>query len=198
MASAAEVLGMTVPGSSSFPAEYPEKLQECDSIGEVMKNLLEKDIKPRDIMTRKAFENAMVRPVPCFAKGKLPAKTWIVRQVLTMVLGGSTNAVLHLIAIAHSVGITLTVDDFQAVSDRTPLLADLRPSGKYLMEDIFKIGGIPSTFFVCFALNRVKERRSLISSLPLSVHRRAQISSRKETYRWKRNDGHWQDARRKS
>lgn len=88
-----------------------------------MLNLLEKDIKPRDIMTRAAFENAMV---------------------LTMILGGSTNAVLHLIAIAHSVGIELTIDDFQSVSDRTPFLADLKPSGKYVMEDVFKIGGIPS------------------------------------------------------
>lgn len=123
MASASEALGMTLPGSSSFPAEYPEKLEECDSIGEVMKNLLELDLKPRDIMTRAAFENAMV---------------------LIMVLGGSTNAVLHLIAIAHSVGIKLTIDDFQSVSDRTPFLADLKPSGKYVMEDVYKIGGIPA------------------------------------------------------
>ncbi len=96
MASAAEAMGMTVPGSSSFPAEYPDKHAECDSAGEVMLNLLEKNILPRDIMTRSAFENAMV---------------------LTMILGGSTNAVLHLIAIAHSVGIKLTVDDFQSVSE---------------------------------------------------------------------------------
>ncbi|KAG0140421.1 hypothetical protein CROQUDRAFT_53277 [Cronartium quercuum f. sp. fusiforme G11] len=123
MASASEALGMTLPGSSSFPAEYPEKLAECDAIGEAMLNLLDKDIKPRDIMTRAAFENAMV---------------------LTMVLGGSTNAVLHLIAIAHSVGIKLTIDDFQAVSDRTPFLADLKPSGKYVMEDVYRIGGIPA------------------------------------------------------
>ena len=125
MASAAEALGMTLPGSSSFPAEYAEKTQECDSIGEVIKNLLEKDIKPRDIMTRAAFENAMV---------------------LVMILGGSTNAVLHLIAIAHSVGIKLTIDDFQKVSDRTPFIADLKPSGKYVMEDIHRIGGTPSWF----------------------------------------------------
>ena len=123
MASAAEALGMTLPGSSSFPAESAEKTQECDSIGEVMRNLLEKDIKPRDIMTRAAFENAMV---------------------LTMILGGSTNAVLHLIAMAHSVGIKLTIDDFQTVSDRTPFIADLKPSGKYVMEDIHRIGGTPS------------------------------------------------------
>ncbi|KAG8930583.1 hypothetical protein FRC02_004004 [Tulasnella sp. 418] len=122
MASAAEALGMTLPGSSSYPAEYPEKLAECDAVGQAMKNLLEKNILPRDIMTRSAFENAMV---------------------LTMALGGSTNAVLHLIAIAHSVGIKLDIDDFQAVSDRIPFLADLKPSGKYVMEDVYKIGGIP-------------------------------------------------------
>jgi dihydroxy-acid dehydratase len=123
MASAGEILGMTLPGSSSYPATSPEKLQECDKIGSAMYNLLEKNILPRDIMTRTAFENAMV---------------------LTMILGGSTNAVLHLIAIAHSVGIKLTVDDFQAVSDRVPFIADLKPSGRYVMEDVYKIGGIPS------------------------------------------------------
>ncbi|KAI0927172.1 hypothetical protein AcW1_007498 [Taiwanofungus camphoratus] len=122
MASAAEALGMTLPGSSSYPAESQEKVQECQSTGPVMRNLLEKNILPRDIMTRSAFENAMV---------------------LTMILGGSTNAVLHLIAIAHSVGINLTLDDFQNVSDRTPFIANLKPSGKYVMEDVFKLGGIP-------------------------------------------------------
>lgn len=125
MASSAEALGMTLPGSSSFPAEYPEKLAECDNAGSAMHLLLEKNILPRDIMTRAAFENAMV---------------------LTMVLGGSTNAVLHLIAIAASVNIKLTIDDFQAVSDRIPFLADLKPSGKYVMEDVHKIGGIPSKY----------------------------------------------------
>lgn len=123
MASAAEALGMSLPGSSSSPAEYPEKLAECDSVGHYMLNLLKKNILPRDIMTRAAFENAMV---------------------LTMVLGGSTNAVLHLIAIAHSVGIKLDINDFQSVSDRIPFLADLKPSGKYVMEDVHRIGGIPS------------------------------------------------------
>ncbi|WVQ83496.1 dihydroxy-acid dehydratase [Cryptococcus sp. DSM 104549] len=123
MASATEAMGMTLPGSSSFPAEYPEKFAECDSIGEVMKKLLEDNLLPRDIMTRASFENAMA---------------------LTMALGGSTNAVLHLIAIAHSVGIKLTIDDVQAVSDRVPFIADLKPSGKYVMEDINSIGGIPS------------------------------------------------------
>lgn len=124
---------MTLPGSSSFPAEYPEKQAECDSIGAVMQNLLEKNILPRDIMTREAFENAMV---------------------LVMILGGSTNAVLHLIAIAASVGVKLTIDDFQAVSDRIPFIADLKPSGKHVMEDVHKIGGTPSTLvFLSFSLN---------------------------------------------
>ncbi|KAJ7212073.1 dihydroxy-acid/6-phosphogluconate dehydratase [Mycena pura] len=122
MASAAEALGMTLPGSSSFPAESKEKHDECASVGAVMHDLLAQNILPRDIMTRSAFENAMV---------------------LTMILGGSTNAVLHLIAVAHSVGIDLNIDDFQSVSDRTPFLADLKPSGRYVMEHVYKIGGIP-------------------------------------------------------
>ncbi|KAJ7935683.1 dihydroxy-acid dehydratase [Mycena leptocephala] len=115
MASATEALGMSLPGSSSFPAESQEKHDECASIGPVMHNLLAQNILPRDIMTRSAFENAMV---------------------LTMILGGSTNAVLHLIAVAHSVGLTLTIDDFQNVSDRIPFLADIS-------QDVYKIGGIP-------------------------------------------------------
>ncbi|KAK4181486.1 putative dihydroxy-acid dehydratase [Triangularia setosa] len=123
MASAIETLGMTLPGSSSNPAEDPSKKAECESVGEAVKNLLREDIRPRDIMTRQAFENAMT---------------------VVTVLGGSTNAVLHLIAIADSVGIKLTIDDFQAVSDRIPFLADLKPSGKYVMEDLCKIGGTPS------------------------------------------------------
>ncbi|KDE02376.1 dihydroxy-acid dehydratase [Microbotryum lychnidis-dioicae p1A1 Lamole] len=123
MASAAEAMGMTLPGSSSTPAAYKEKLEECDAVGPAMYNMLKYDIKPRDIMTRAAFENAMV---------------------LTMILGGSTNAVLHLIAIAHSVGIKLTIDDIQSVSDRIPFVGNLKPSGKYVMEDVHKIGGIPT------------------------------------------------------
>ncbi|KAK1835927.1 dihydroxy-acid dehydratase [Podospora conica] len=123
MASAIETLGMTLPGSSSYPAESPEKKAECASVGEAIKTLLREDIKPRDILTRQAFENAMI---------------------VVNILGGSTNAVLHLIAMADSVGIKLTIDDFQAVSDRTPFLADLKPSGKYVMEDLSKIGGTPA------------------------------------------------------
>ncbi|EPE02124.1 dihydroxy-acid dehydratase [Ophiostoma piceae UAMH 11346] len=123
MASAIETLGMTLPGSSSYPAEHPLKQAECASVGSAIRNLLKEDIRPSDIMTRQAFENAMI---------------------IVTILGGSTNAVLHLIAIADSVGINLTIDDFQAVSDRTPFLADLKPSGKYVFEDLFKIGGTPA------------------------------------------------------
>lgn len=123
MASAAEAMGMTLPYSSSTPASYPEKIAECHAAGHAIRNLLEKEILPRDIMTRAAFENAMV---------------------LTMVLGGSTNVVLHLLAIAKSVGVKLTLDDFQAASDKSPFLADLKPSGKYVMEDLHGIGGIPA------------------------------------------------------
>jgi dihydroxy-acid dehydratase len=123
MASAIEALGMSLPYSSSTPAEDPQKHEECLRAGLAIKNLLELDLKPRDIMTRAAFENAMV--------------------VLTA-LGGSTNAVLHLIAMARSVGVDLTIDDFQRVSDRTPLLADFKPSGTYVMEDLHAVGGVPA------------------------------------------------------
>jgi len=123
MASAIEALGMSLPYSSSTPAVDPGKAEECRRAGDAIKRLLELDLKPRDIMTRAAFENAMV---------------------LVMALGGSTNAVLHLIAIARSVDVTLTLDDFQRVSDRVPLLADLKPSGRYVMEDLHRVGGIPA------------------------------------------------------
>ena len=123
MASAIEAMGMSLPYSSSTPAVDPAKLEECFNAGKAIKHLLEKDIKPRDIMTRAAFENAMV---------------------LITVLGGSTNAVLHLLAMARAVDVKLTIDDFQAVSDRTPYLADLKPSGKYVMEDLHLIGGTPA------------------------------------------------------
>lgn len=123
MASAIEVMGMTLPGSSSNPAESRAKHLECLAAGGAIKNLLIEDIRPSDILTRQAFENAMI---------------------LVNITGGSTNAVLHLIAIAHSVGIKLTIDDFQSVSDRTPFLADLKPSGKYVFADLHNIGGIPA------------------------------------------------------
>lgn len=122
MASAIEALGMSLPYSSSMPAVEPGKLEECLNAGIAIRHLLERDIKPRDIMTRRAFENAMV---------------------IVMALGGSTNAVLHLIASARAVGVPLTIDDFQAVSNRVPFLADLKPSGKYVMEDLHNVGGTP-------------------------------------------------------
>ncbi|MFV8378752.1 dihydroxy-acid dehydratase [Flavobacterium sp. LB3R33] len=122
MSSAIEALGMSLPYSSSNPALSPEKKQECADAGKAIRILLEKDIKPKDIMTRKAFENAIT---------------------IVAVLGGSTNAVMHLIAMAHSVGVDLTLKDFQDISDKTPLLADLKPSGKYLMEDLHNVGGVP-------------------------------------------------------
>ncbi|MFV8356712.1 dihydroxy-acid dehydratase [Flavobacterium sp. XS1P32] len=123
MSSAIEALGMSLPYSSSNPALSPEKKQECLEAGKAIKILLEQDIKPRDIMTRGAFENAIT---------------------MVAVLGGSTNAVMHLIAMAHSVDIEITLDDFQRISDKTPLLADLKPSGKYLMEDLHAVGGVPA------------------------------------------------------
>jgi dihydroxy-acid dehydratase len=123
MASAIETLGMSLPYSSSTPAEDPLKLDECLRAGAAIRHLLELDLKPRDIMTREAFENAMV---------------------VVSVLGGSTNAVLHLIAMARTVGVPLSVDDFQRVSDRVPLLADFKPSGKYVMEDLQNVGGLPA------------------------------------------------------
>lgn len=123
MASAIEAMGMSLPYSSSNPALSEEKQKECAAVGEAIKVLLAKDIKPRDIMTRKAFENAIT---------------------VIMVLGGSTNAVLHLIAIAKSVGVELTQDDFQTISNKIPVLADFKPSGKYLMEDLHQHGGVPS------------------------------------------------------
>ncbi|MEC9091651.1 MAG: dihydroxy-acid dehydratase [Planctomycetota bacterium] len=123
MASAIEALGMSLPYSSSIPAEDADKMGECLAAGKAMLHLLEHDIKPRDIMTRAAFENAMVTVIA---------------------VGGSTNAVLHLIAMARSVDIDLGIDDFQKVSDRVPYIADLKPSGKYVQEDLHRVGGTPA------------------------------------------------------
>jgi dihydroxy-acid dehydratase len=123
MASAIEAMGMSLPYSSSVPAEDAGKRDECLRAGAAVRHLLERDIKPRDIMTREAFENAMV---------------------LTMVLGGSTNAVLHLIAMARAVDVPLGIEDFQQVSDRIPFLADLKPSGQFVMEDLHEVGGTPA------------------------------------------------------
>ncbi|MFN5931695.1 MAG: dihydroxy-acid dehydratase [Sphingobacteriales bacterium] len=122
-ASAIEALGMSLPYSSSNPAISEEKQKECELAGKAIRILLEKDIKPSDIMTIKAFENAIT---------------------IVMTLGGSTNAVLHLIAMADAMGIALTQDDIQRISDKVPFIADLKPSGRYLMEDLHKIGGVPA------------------------------------------------------
>lgn len=122
MASAIEALGMSLPYSSSNPALSDDKKKECEEAGKAIRILLERDIKPSDIMTRKAFENALT---------------------IIVALGGSTNAVLHMIAMAHCIGLTLTQDDVQATSDKVPVIADFKPSGKYLMEDLHKIGGVP-------------------------------------------------------
>jgi len=123
MASAIEALGMSLPYSATLPAEHPGKIDECRRAGAAIAELLRLDLKPRDIMTRAAFENAMV---------------------IVMALGGSTNAVLHLIAMARSVDVPLSIDDFQSVSDRVPLLADLKPSGRFVQEDLNDVGGTPA------------------------------------------------------
>src|SRR5690554_2389889 len=123
MASAIECMGMSLPGSSSNPAVSTDKENEFKRVAQAIKIVLEMDIKPLDIMTRSAFENAIT---------------------LTIALGGSTNAVIHLLAMAKTAGVELTIDDFQKISDKTPFIADLKPSGKYLMEDLHGVGGIPA------------------------------------------------------
>ncbi len=148
MASAIEALGMSLPYSSSIPAEDPGKLEECFAPARRSAICWSCDLKPRDIMTRRAFENAMV---------------------VVMALGGSTNAVLHLIAMARAVEVPLTIDDFQRVSDRVPYLADLKPSGKFVQEDLHNVGGTPAV--MKYLLEERSARRRL-------------------------HDGHRQDARR--
>ena len=123
MASAIEALGMALPYNSSNPAVSPDKKAECERVGSALRHLVEQDLKPKDIVTRKSLENAIR---------------------LIAVLGGSTNAVLHFLAIAKAAEIDFTIDDFQAIMDKTPFLADLKPSGKYLMEDLHNVGGVPA------------------------------------------------------
>ena len=123
MASAIEALGMSMPGSSSHPAETNEKSEDCYEAGEVVYKMLEQDLRPRQILTKEAFENAIT---------------------VVMALGGSTNAVLHLMAIAHAAEVDLTLDDFNRIQERVPHLADLKPSGKYVMQDLFEAGGVPA------------------------------------------------------
>ena len=134
MATAIEAMGLTLPGSSSYPALSPEKSRECERAGQVIKTTMEKDIRPRDLMSRAAFENALV---------------------LTMILGGSTNGVLHFLAMANTAGVELTLDDVARASDRTPFLAHLAPSGQYYMEDLYKVGGTPSVIKMLIAKGRL-------------------------------------------
>jgi dihydroxy-acid dehydratase len=134
MACAIETLGMSLPYSSSTPADDHLKLEECYAAGAAIRNLLDLDLRPRDIMTRTAFENAMV---------------------IVSILGGSTNAVLHLIAMARSVGVDLTLQDFQNVSNRTPFLADFKPSGKHSMEDLHAVGGTPAVIKMLIEAGRI-------------------------------------------
>ena len=122
MATAIESMGLTLPGSSSNPATSPAKMRECNKAADAIRICLEKDIKPRDLLTKRSFENALV---------------------MTMALGGSTNGVVHLLAMAATAGVELTLDDFQRVSDKIPFIANLAPSGKYYMADLYRIGGIP-------------------------------------------------------
>jgi dihydroxy-acid dehydratase len=134
MASSIEAMGLSMPYSSSYPATHEGKVQECLDLGAAMKNLLEKQILPRDIITKKSLENALT---------------------IVMALGGSTNAVLHYLAIAHSAKIDLTIDDIQVISDRTPFIADLKPSGKYYMEDILALGGVPAVMKYLYSVGMI-------------------------------------------
>ncbi|KAI4151089.1 MAG: hypothetical protein LQ340_003703 [Diploschistes diacapsis] len=132
MATAIESMGLTLPGSSSTPAESPAKMRECEKAGAAIKICLEQNIRPRDLLTKRSFENALV---------------------MTMALGGSTNAVVHLLAMATTAGVPLALDDFQRVSDKIPLIADLAPSGRYFMGDLYTIGGIPAVQKLLIAAN---------------------------------------------
>lgn len=135
MASAIEAMGMSLPFNSSIPANSKDKREECLNVGKYLRHLLVEDIKPRDILTKEAFENAIT---------------------LIMALGGSTNAVLHLIAIAKAAKVAIGIDDFQRISDQTPFFADLKPSGRYVMEDLYKVGGVPGVMKVLLAEGMMK------------------------------------------
>ena len=147
MATAIEAMGLTLPGSSSYPAQSPEKARECERVAEVIKTTMELDIRPRDLLTRAAFENALV---------------------LTMILGGSTNGVLHFLAMANTAGVALTLDDVARASDRTPLLANLAPSGQYLMEDLYKVGGTPSVLKMLIAKGLIDGSISTVTGRTLA------------------------------
>ncbi|TLD28357.1 hypothetical protein PspLS_03104 [Pyricularia sp. CBS 133598] len=130
MSTAIEAMGLCLPGSSSYPATSAEKARECERAAEAIKTVMEKDIRPRDLLTRTAFENALV---------------------LTMALGGSTNGVLHFLAMANTADVPLTIDDIQRTSNRIPMLANMQPSGRYMMEDLFRVGGTPSVLKMLIA-----------------------------------------------
>ncbi|KAI1085396.1 dihydroxy-acid/6-phosphogluconate dehydratase [Whalleya microplaca] len=134
MATAIEAMGLTLPGSSSYPALSPEKARECERAAETIRTTMQRDIRPRDLLTRAAFENALV---------------------ITMILGGSTNGILHFLAMANTAEVPLGLDDVDRVSQRTPFLADLAPSGRYLMEDLYKIGGTPAVLKMLIAAGRI-------------------------------------------
>ena len=134
MATAIEAMGLCLPGSSSFPAVSPEKARECENVALAIRTVMERDIRPRDLLTRASFENALA---------------------ITMALGGSTNGVLHFLAMASTADVDLTIDDIERVSNRVPFIADLAPSGKYFMEDLYKIGGTPSVLKLLIAANIV-------------------------------------------
>ncbi|RDA88186.1 hypothetical protein CP532_6816 [Ophiocordyceps camponoti-leonardi (nom. inval.)] len=147
MATAIEAMGLTLPGSSSFPAQSPEKARECERAAAAIRLVMERDIRPRDIMTRAAFENALV---------------------LLMILGGSTNGVLHLLAMAHTADVALGLDDVARASDRTPLLADLAPSGRHLMEDLHRAGGTPSVLKLLIAKGLIDGTIMTVSGVSLA------------------------------
>lgn len=149
MATAIEAMGLTLPGSSSFPATSPEKLRECHRAASAIRTCMARDIRPRDLMTRAAFENALV---------------------LTMVLGGSTNGILHFLAMASSADVPLTLDDVQRTSNRTPFLADLAPSGKYYMEDLYAVGGTPSVLKLLIAAGLLDGTLPTVTGLSLAAN----------------------------
>ncbi|KAK1831468.1 dihydroxy-acid and 6-phosphogluconate dehydratase [Podospora conica] len=149
MATAIEAMGLTLPGSSSYPATSPEKLRECHRAASAIRTCMALDIRPRDLMTRAAFENALV---------------------LTMVLGGSTNGILHFLAMASSADVPLTLDDVQRASNRTPLLADLAPSGRYYMEDLYAVGGTPSVLKLLIAAGLLDGTLPTVTGLTLAAN----------------------------
>ena len=160
MSSSFEALGISLLGSSQLASPDPEKADSAAESAKVLVEAIRRDIKPRDIITRSAIENAIT---------------------LAIVLGGSTNVVLHLLAIAHAYGIELSLEDFQNVSDRTPFLADIKPSGKYVMEDVYRIGGIPKILHFLLKQNMIDGNnmtvtgRTLGENLDRWVHKHGEL-----------------------